>query len=110
MSAAKQLNWLDMPEPTPAAERDATLERHESKHAGAIVAATEAALALHARGERVTAPEVFAEMRRRGDGYLLTGETRWMGAVLLPSKGWTNTGIYVRIGSKARPVPVWRRT
>ena len=111
MTAAKQMSFFDAPtQPaTPAALRDATLERHESKHARAIEAATAAALALCARNGQVTAPEIPEEMRRRGDGWLLVGDTRFLGAVLLPSKGWRNTERYVRTGSRARPVPVWVR-
>lgn len=98
MTAARQLGLFapapePAPKPTPAALRDATLDRHATNHAQATV----------------TAPEVVEEMRARGDGWMLTEERRWLGAVLLPSRGWERTGELVRTGSRGRPVPVWRR-
>jgi hypothetical protein len=97
------------PATTPAQSRDETLCAHDANHAPKIAAATEAALALFARNGQVTAPEIPAEMRARGDGWMLVGDTRWMGAVLLPSRGWRNSERFVRTGSKGRPVPVWVR-
>lgn len=94
--------------PTPASARDETLDALTARRAVLVARATRVALELCARDGCVTSPRVLAEMRRRGldDG---TADARYLGAVLLPSKGWTRTGELVGEGSKCRPVPVWRR-
>ena len=115
MTAARQLGLFSEPPTTLSVvaspvRRDAALAQHERRYAREIDAATKAAHALADRGEIVTMPRVCAEMRSRGDGYLLANtDTRWLGAVLLDSTGWRNTEKYLREGSKARPVPVWVR-
>lgn len=120
MTAAKQLSIWDAPVeiavkavPSPTntpADRDAAIDRHDKRHTAAIAAATRAAMAIYTRNGRVTAPEIPAEMRANGDGWMLSGETRWMGAVLIPSKGWVKTDLRERTGSRGRDVPVWVRS
>ena len=93
---------------TPAAARDETLAALAERRAVLVRDATRVAFELCAHDGVVTAPRVHAEMRRRGldDG---TADARYLGAVLLPSKGWERTGELVGEGSKCRPVPVWKR-
>lgn len=92
---------------TPAASRDAALAAHLARRADLIALATGVALELAARDGVTCAPRVLAELRARIG--TLGSDTRWMGAVLLPSRGWRNTGVYVREGSRARAVPLWCR-
>lgn len=94
--------------PEPAAARNETLEALAERRAVLVAAASRVALELAARDGVVTAPRVLREMRRRG----LHDEAcdpRYLGAVLLPSRGWMRTGELVAEGSKHRPVPVWKR-
>ena len=91
------------------AARDAALDRHRSRHASLIVAATTFALRLAHMHGSVTSPEVLAAMRAEGWGDELdTANGRWMGSVLSPRCGWERTGEWVAQGSKARLVPRWR--
>jgi len=92
----------------PAAARDATLAALAERRAVLVQHATRVALELCARDGCVTAPRVLAEMRRRGL-HDEAADARYLGAVLLPSKGWRRTGELVGEGSKCRPVPVWVR-
>lgn len=111
---ALQLSWLDLPEPpvrlvpTPSARRDDVLEALTGRRAVLVEQATEIADELARRDGCTCAPRVLAEMRRRGIDVEVC-DRRWMGAVLLPSRGWARTGQLVGEGSKARPVPLWRR-
>lgn len=113
---ALQLSWLDLPElspvrlvPAPSARRDDVLEVLAERRAVLVEQATAIALELAHRDGSTCAPRVLSEMRRRGID-LETCDRRWMGAVLLPSRGWERTGEHVNEGSKARPVPLWKRT
>lgn len=113
MTTARQLGLFDPSSPlalkSAPVRRDQALEQHERRYAREIAAATAAAHALADRGEIVTGPRIAEEMRRRGDGHWLVGDTRWLGSVCRPEKGWTNTGRYIPDGSKGRPCPIWVR-
>ena len=94
-----------------ASERDAALALHAVRRRELIAIADVVALELAARDGTVTSTAVRAEMERRGHGpRMAPHDPRWMGAVLLPSRGWTRCAEVERSGSKCRPVAVWRRT
>lgn len=94
--------------PTPAAARDATLDALAERRAVLVAHALRIAIEqCDATGE-TCGPMVLTEMRRRG--LLPAGvDARFIGAVLLPSQGFTRTGELRGLGSKCRPVPMWSR-
>lgn len=104
--------------PTPAAERDEVLAAYhaspdtayERARTRAIGAARAVAVDLAAaRPEGITASDVLAEVRRLHPGLLVQcPDTRFMGAVLLPSRGWRKVGERAS-GHHARKQPIWIR-
>lgn len=95
---------------TGAIQRDWVLELHQHQRPGLIATADRIARRLCESDGSTCMPRVIAEMRRLGYGpQLADQDPRWCGAVLLPSRGWERTGELVNEGSKARPVPLWRR-
>ncbi len=100
------------PEPAPAPEavRDGVLAQHAEERAEMIEVADQIAAELASRDGSVCMPRILAAMRARGYGDKLDVlDPRWTGAVLLPTRGWERTGEIAREGSRARPVPMWRR-
>jgi hypothetical protein len=92
-----------------AAPRNHILDVHAKHRAALISVADRIARELAANGP-VCMPRVLRAMREQGYAAMLEGvDPRWTGAVLLPSRGWQRTGELVREGSRARPVPMWRR-
>ena len=89
-----------------AAARDETLEAH-ARHSPVLIAQAVAIAREQCAADGVTCgPRVLTEMRRRG--LLPVGvDTRFLGAVLLPSQGFVNTKRYTNAGSKGRAVPLW---
>ncbi len=96
------------PPPTMEQERDAALRRHDERHALLLEHARRIAHELAARDGATCGPRVQRAMRERGydDG---SADQRYLGGCCLPSLGWERTGETVREGSRARPVPMWRR-
>lgn len=92
--------------PTPEEARDGTLAAH-AKHSPVLIAQAVAIAREQCAADGVTCgPRVLTEMRRRG--LLPVGvDTRFLGAVLLPSQGFVNTRRYENLGSKGRAVPLW---
>lgn len=91
-------------------QRDMVLERHRHQRRMLIHIAEGIALELARAHGSVSSPEVLREMRARGWGpHLADIDGRFMGAVMLPSRGWRRTGELDRTGSRARPVPRWER-
>jgi hypothetical protein len=90
--------------------RDRVLGYLAARRAVLIHAADRIALELAARDGSVCMPRILRALREHGYGDDLDDvDPRWTGAVLLPSRGWERTGEIVREGSRARPVPMWRR-
>jgi hypothetical protein len=93
-----------------AAPRDRILDIHAQRRRYLIALADIVAHKLAANEGAVCMPRVIRELRANGHGAELDAvDPRWTGAVLLPSRGWERTGEIVREGSRARPVPMWRR-
>jgi hypothetical protein len=93
-----------------AAPRDRVLDHLSKTRAYLIAAASNIARELAAMDGSTCMPRVLRAMRAHGMGDALDAvDPRWSGAVLLPSRGWERTGEIAREGSRARPVPMWRR-
>jgi hypothetical protein len=98
------------PSLAPEDARDAVLAQHAEERAELIEVADQIAAELSARDGAVCMPRILAALRARGYGAKLDVlDPRWTGAVLLPTRGWERTGEIAREGSRARPVPMWRR-
>lgn len=90
--------------------RNRVLDIHAHNRAALISAADIVARRLADAMGATCMPRVLRAMRELGYGPTLDSvDPRWSGAVLLPSRGWEKTGEYVPEGSRARPVPMWRR-
>jgi hypothetical protein len=119
---ATQLTLLEMREPTPPAPhpplvlgkkeraRDRTLNAMGRTRAELIEKATEVAVMICKAKGWVTAVDVIRAMRtdRKLAAMLAAIDIRFMGGVLIPSKGWKKLD-YVGEGSKGRPIPRWTR-
>lgn len=98
-------------DPPPRESRDHVLSHLADTRADLIEAATAIARELTAADGSVCMPRIIRAMRAHGYGPALDlVDPRWSGAVLLPSRGWERTGEIVREGSRARPVPMWKRS
>lgn len=91
--------------------RNAVLDHHARNRAALISAADIIARRLADALGSTCMPRVLRAMRELGYGDAMDAvDPRWSGAVLLPSRGWEKTGVYVPEGSRARPVPMWKRS
>lgn len=75
-----------------------------------IQIATDVAVAICQRKGWVTSVDVMRAMRERPDlsAMLDALDSRFLGAVMLPSRGWVKLD-YIGAGSKGRPIPRWTR-
>ncbi len=122
MKRATQLTLLEMREPTPPAphpalvigrkekKRDAVLTAMDRTRAELIAIATETAVLICKTKGWVTSVDVMRAMRTHPplQKMLDAVDARFLGAVLLPSKGWVKLD-YIGAGSKGRPIPRWTR-
>jgi len=95
--------WAD----TQARERDKVLDEHERK-TEAIRVASYVARRIALTHGGVTSTDVLRAMDDRHAEVIAGIDRRFVGAVLLPSKGWRKTGEVRSTGSHARKQPVWR--
>ncbi len=93
-----------------AEARDEVLNELSRSRAELIAAGTEAAFSIWRQNGSVTSVEVMAQLRENPALALMLKacDPRWIGNVLLPSKGWKKLG-YVAKGSRGRPIPEWTR-
>lgn len=92
-----------------ATARDAAIADHDaSRKAEAIRVATYVAKRIALTHGGVTSTEVLRALDERHPEVIEGMDRRFLGAVLIPSKGWVRTGETRPVGSKARHVPVWR--
>jgi len=117
-----QLTLLEMREPLPPAphppllldrearKRDRTLTAMDRTRAELIEKATECAVIICKVKGWVTSVDVIRAMKtdRTLAAMLAAVDHRFLGAVLLPSKGWVKLD-YIGAGSKGRPIPRWTR-
>lgn len=121
---AKQLMLLEMREPAPQAphppikldrkarKRDETIRAigMDKTRAFLIEKATETAVLICQVKGWCTSVDVMRAMRTHPDlnPMLDAVDSRFLGAVLLPSRGFVKLD-YIGAGSKGRPIPRWTR-